>query len=56
MEPASSVGGDTFDYELDRDALQLSITDAVGHEVEAALLATLLVASLRNGRRRGLGL
>ena len=56
LEPSSSVGGDTFDYNLDRDVLQLSITDAVGHEVEAALLATLLVASLRNGRRRGLNL
>jgi serine phosphatase RsbU (regulator of sigma subunit) len=56
LEPSSSVGGDTFDYNLDRDVLQLSITDAVGHQVEAALLATLLVASLRNGRRRGLSL
>ncbi|MGY1821112.1 PP2C family protein-serine/threonine phosphatase [Geodermatophilus sp. SYSU D00079] len=56
MEPASSVGGDTFDYTLDRDALQLSITDAVGHQVPAALLATLLVGGLRNGRRRGLDL
>ena len=53
LEPASTVGGDTFDYNLDREALQLSITDAVGHEVEAALLATLLVGSLRNSRRRG---
>ncbi|MGY2129067.1 PP2C family protein-serine/threonine phosphatase [Blastococcus sp. SYSU DS0617] len=56
LEPASSVGGDTFDYSLDRDCLQISITDAVGHQVEAALLATLLVGSLRNGRRRGMGL
>ncbi len=56
LEPASSVGGDTFDYTLDRHGLQVSITDAVGHQVEAALLATLLVGSLRNGRRRGLGL
>lgn len=56
LEPTSSVGGDTFDYNLDPDVLQLSITDAVGHDVEAALLATLLVASLRNGRRRGLSL
>src|SRR5215211_1525518 len=56
LEPAASVGGDTFDYTLDRDSLQLSITDAVGHEVEAALLATLLVGSLRNGRRKGLSL
>ncbi len=56
LEPAASVGGDTFDYTLDRDALQVSITDAVGHQVSAALLATLLVGGLRNGRRRGLGL
>jgi hypothetical protein len=56
LEPAASVGGDTFDYTLDRDALQVSITDAVGHQVSAALLATLLVGGLRNGRRRGLPL
>ncbi|MGY1833701.1 PP2C family protein-serine/threonine phosphatase [Blastococcus sp. SYSU DS0510] len=56
LEPASSVGGDTFDYTLDRHCLQLSITDAVGHQVEAALLATLLVGALRNGRRKGLDL
>jgi serine phosphatase RsbU (regulator of sigma subunit) len=56
LEPAASVGGDTFDYILDRDCLQVSITDAVGHEVAASLLATLLVGSLRNGRRKGLGL
>jgi serine phosphatase RsbU (regulator of sigma subunit) len=54
LEPASSVGGDTFDYTLDRDCLQVSITDAVGHQVSAALLATLLVGGLRNGRRKGL--
>jgi serine phosphatase RsbU (regulator of sigma subunit) len=56
LEPASSVGGDTFDYTLDRHALQVSITDAVGHQVAAALLATLLVGALRNGRRQGLSL
>ena len=53
LEPASSVGGDTFDYTLDRDTLQVSITDAVGHQVAAALLATLLVGSLRNGAPPG---
>ena len=56
LEPANSVGGDTFDYTLDRDCLQLSITDAVGHQVAAALVATLLVGALRNGRRRGMDL
>jgi serine phosphatase RsbU (regulator of sigma subunit) len=53
LEPADSVGGDTFDYCLNRGRLHLSITDAMGHEVEAALLATLTVASLRNSRRSG---
>jgi serine phosphatase RsbU (regulator of sigma subunit) len=56
MEPASAVGGDTFDYALGEDALQVSITDAAGHDVAASLLATLLVGSLRNGRRGGLNL
>src|SRR3712207_3798727 len=56
LEPAASVGGDTFDYTLNRDFLHVSITDAVGHEVEAALLATLLVGALRNARRKGLDL
>ncbi|RFU19935.1 serine/threonine-protein phosphatase [Geodermatophilus marinus] len=56
LEPATSVGGDTFDYNLDRTCLQISITDAVGHQVAASLLATLLVGALRNGRRKGLSL
>jgi serine phosphatase RsbU (regulator of sigma subunit) len=41
---------------LDRTTLQLSVSDAVGHQVSAALLATLLVGALRNSRRRGLPL
>jgi len=53
VEPAGNVGGDTFDYILDRDTLHVSLTDAMGHEEDAALLATLLVGSLRNSRRSG---
>jgi hypothetical protein len=56
LEPAAEVGGDTFDYTLDRTSLHVSITDAVGHQVTAALLATLFVGGLRNGRRGGLDL
>jgi hypothetical protein len=56
LEPAASVGGDTFDYTLNDDSLHVSITDAVGHEVEAALQATLLVGALRNARHKGLDL
>ncbi|WP_434587584.1 PP2C family protein-serine/threonine phosphatase [Streptomyces sp. A5-4] len=53
LEPAEFVGGDTFDYVIDRDHVQLSVTDAMGHDVDAALLATLLVGALRRARRQG---
>jgi serine phosphatase RsbU (regulator of sigma subunit) len=56
LEPAASVGGDTFDYSLARDVLHFSVTDAMGHGVASALTATLGVGSLRNSRRRGLSL
>ncbi|NED80435.1 serine/threonine-protein phosphatase [Streptomyces sp. SID11233] len=53
LEPAEHVGGDTFDYVLDRDSVQISITDAMGHDVRAALMATLAVGALRRARRAG---
>ncbi|MFJ6699893.1 PP2C family protein-serine/threonine phosphatase [Streptomyces sp. NPDC091272] len=53
LEPADHVGGDTFDYVIDRNTVQLSVTDAMGHDVDAALLATLLVGALRRARRAG---
>jgi serine phosphatase RsbU (regulator of sigma subunit) len=56
LEPAGNVGGDTFDFAVDRDTLHLSITDAMGHTVEAAVLATVLVGELRNARRAGVEL
>jgi serine phosphatase RsbU (regulator of sigma subunit) len=56
LEPAGDVGGDTFDFALERDALHISMTDAMGHEVGAAVLATVLVGALRNARRAGAGL
>jgi serine phosphatase RsbU (regulator of sigma subunit) len=56
LEPAATVGGDTFDYSLARDVLHFSVTDAMGHGVSSALTATLGVSSLRNARRAGAGL
>lgn len=56
LEPAGDVGGDTFDFAMERNALHLSMTDAMGHEVEAAVLATVLVGALRNARRAGVTL
>ncbi|MEU6012122.1 PP2C family protein-serine/threonine phosphatase [Streptomyces sp. NPDC047453] len=51
LVPADSVAGDTYDYALDHDTLHLSITDAMGHDVDAALMATLLINASRGGRR-----
>lgn len=51
LEPAGDIAGDTFDFSLERETLHLSMTDAMGHSVEAAILATVLVGALRNGRR-----
>jgi serine phosphatase RsbU (regulator of sigma subunit) len=56
LEPAGDVGGDTFDFSLERDTLHLSMTDAMGHTLDAALLATVLVGALRNARRSDVGL
>jgi serine phosphatase RsbU (regulator of sigma subunit) len=53
LEPAADIAGDTFDYSLGRDALHLSMTDAMGHGVAAALTATLCVGGLRGARRQG---
>jgi len=56
LEPSGDVGGDTFDFSVERDTLHLSMTDAMGHTLNAAVLATVLVGALRNGRRRGVDL
>jgi serine phosphatase RsbU (regulator of sigma subunit) len=56
LSPAYDVGGDTFDYAAQPQALTVSVTDAMGHGLQAALLAGLAVAALRNARRRQEGL
>jgi serine phosphatase RsbU (regulator of sigma subunit) len=56
LEPAAGIAGDTFDFSVERDLLHLSITDAMGHGVGAALHATLCVESLRNARNDGASL
>lgn len=53
LEPAGEVAGDTFDFAVERDVLHVSVTDAMGHGIEASVLATLLVGGLRNARRAG---
>lgn len=53
LVPASDIAGDTYDYSLDTDTLHLSVTDAMGHDVDASLMATLLVNASRGARRAG---
>ncbi|WP_405787746.1 serine/threonine-protein phosphatase [Streptomyces sp. NBC_00029] len=53
LVPASDIAGDTYDYSLDTETLHLSITDAMGHDVGASLMATLLVNASRGARRAG---
>ncbi|MET9429362.1 PP2C family protein-serine/threonine phosphatase [Streptomyces sp. NPDC003036] len=53
LEPSEDLSGDTFDYILDRDTLHVSVTDPMGHDIESALAATVLVGALRGARRAG---
>jgi len=56
LVPAYEVGGDLFDYAVDVDEVVLTVTDAMGHGLQASLLASLGVGALRNARRTGLSL
>lgn len=53
--PAYEVGGDCYDYSVDATHLDLSSLDAMGHGVQASLLAGLTTAVMRNARRAGQG-
>ncbi|MFI0142804.1 PP2C family protein-serine/threonine phosphatase [Streptomyces globisporus] len=53
LVPAADIAGDTYDYSLDNSDLHLSVTDAMGHDVNASLIATLVVNASRGARRAG---
>ncbi len=56
LEPAYSIGGDSFDYALNPDRAEFAIVDAVGHGISAVLISVLALNTLRNARREGHGL
>lgn len=56
LAPAYEVGGDAFDYALNGNIAHVAVFDAVGHGLQASLLANLAVACYRNSRRAGLDL
>jgi serine phosphatase RsbU (regulator of sigma subunit) len=51
LEPAYDVAGDSFDYALNDDALHVAIIDAMGHGLNAAVMATVAIAAYRHARR-----
>ena len=57
MEPAYSVGGDTFDYAHSDGVLSFAIFDAVGHDLDSSITSSLALGAYRNARRndRSLG-
>jgi serine phosphatase RsbU (regulator of sigma subunit) len=53
LEPAYSIGGDSFDYALNPGRGEFAIVDAVGHGISAVSISVLALNSLRNARREG---
>jgi serine phosphatase RsbU (regulator of sigma subunit) len=53
VEPAYSIGGDSFDYAFNPDRVEFAIVDAVGHGMPAVMMASITINSLRNARREG---
>jgi hypothetical protein len=55
LEPSYDVGGDAFDYSLSETTVSLGILDAVGHGIQASLMAAASLAAYRSARRDSRG-
>ncbi len=53
LEPAYEVGGDAFDHALNDGVLHLAVFDAVGHDVQAAMISHVALSTYRHARRDG---
>ena len=51
LEPAYDVAGDSFDYALNDDILHVAMIDAMGHGLDAAVMATVAIGAYRHARR-----
>lgn len=56
LSPAYEVGGDSFDYALNDQTLHVAIVDAMGHGLQASILAGAVVGAYRHARRAGVSL
>lgn len=53
LEPAYTIGGDSFDFAHSRSGLDFAIIDAVGHGLPAVSISAVAINGLRNARREG---
>ncbi|MBW3575756.1 MAG: serine/threonine-protein phosphatase [Actinobacteria bacterium] len=53
LAPVYDLGGDSFDYAVDAHTARIAIFDAMGHGLEAGLLASVAIAACRSSRRAG---
>ncbi len=53
LQPAYEVGGDCFDYAFNDGRLDFAVVDTVGHGLNSAVLAALMIGAYRHGRRAG---
>ncbi len=56
LEPAYDVAGDSFDYALNGDVLHVCMIDAMGHGLDAAVMATVAIGAYRHARRQNVEL
>ena len=56
LAPVYQLGGDSFDYAVDAHTARIAVFDAMGHGLEAGLLASVAMAACRTSRRMGNGL
>jgi hypothetical protein len=56
LQPAYDMGGDSFDYALNAGVAHVAMFDAMGHGLDASIMASIAVNSYRHSRRRDLGL
>ncbi|MGG7576012.1 PP2C family protein-serine/threonine phosphatase [Streptomyces sirii] len=51
LEPAYRAAGDSFDYALNDNVLHMAVIDAMGHGLDAAVMATVAIGAYRHARR-----
>jgi serine phosphatase RsbU (regulator of sigma subunit) len=56
LEPAYDVAGDSFDYAINDNIVHLAVIDAMGHGLNAAMLAVLAISAYRHARRANVDL